>query len=478
MKKAVLLILILVILSMNAAALKIVNTQTIGRNPLIYGNIITFETSEQDIGQDLNNDEDRNDKVIRYYDIDSGEIFNTGMAGQNPSIYAFNIAFEASEADQNMDLNNDGDQNDNVILYYSIRDKKVISTTVEGKSPRMFQDFIAFSAPESVTEIDYNNDGDQQDEIIKYYKISTKELTNTKSAGINPAVSDTHIIFETSEKNADQDINNDGDKEDIVLRYYIMESGKTLSTFTPGQKPHMNAQSVAAFTTFEPDEKIFYYDIPAEQLTKTEIKGTEPKITNNLIAFTQDNKLAVYDIDKDTYAKSEIYGKNPNIFENKLVFSTNEALTGDLNNDGDDTDSIIRIAIAEDSDSDGVFDFADNCPNAANQNQTDEDKDGKGDACDETKKEPQKTIEPAEELKEPEEEEQIVVVSEEKTKVMVPEPKETERKPLPQPKSFTVTKKKGPGFFTWLLISLAIVAGTGCIIYAVLFGIKKKRKKF
>ena len=59
---------------------------------------------------------------------------------------------------------------------------------------------------------------------------------------------------------------------------------------------------------------------------------------------------------------------------------------------------------------------------------------------------------------------------------MEPEKKE-ERKPLPQPKSFTMTKKKGPGFFTWFLILLAILAGVGCIVYAAMFGIKKVKKR-
>jgi len=469
MKKAVILILILILLSATAAAMKIVNTKATGRNPVIYGSTIAFETSETDIGKDLNNDGDMTDKVIRYYDIDSGEISNTEIAGKNPSIYAYYLAFETQEADQNTDLNSDDDKNDNIILYYSLRDKKVISTTAEGKDPELFKDFIAFSTPESLMEIDYNNDGDKQDDIIKYYKISTKELTNTKAAGLNPATSDKFIVFETSEKDDDKDLNNDGDKEDIVLRYFIMESGKTLSTFSTGQKPTISSESIAAFTALDPSEVLYYYDVPKEMLTKTEIKATEPAITNNLIAFTQNNKLAVYDIDKDTYALSEIYGNNPMIFENKIAFSTNEALTGDLNNDGDDTDSIIRIAIAEDMDDDGVFDFVDNCPYDKNANQSDEDKDGQGDACEEDIKE--------EEQEKPEETEPAILVSDKETKIAEPEPETKERKPLPQPKSFTMTKKKGPGFFTWFLILLAILTGAGCIVYAAMFGMKKVKKR-
>ncbi len=485
MKKLVLLIILLAILSINVAALKIVNTEAVGRNPVIYGSTVVFETSEKDINQDLNNDGDTKDKVIRYYDVDSGETFNTEIAGENPSIFAQYIAFETSEEAQSADLNADGDTADNIILYYSLRDKKVISTTAEGKRPSLFNDFIAFSTLESLIGIDYNNDGDQQDEIIRFYKISTKELTNTRAVGINPAVSNKYIIFETFEKDEGKDLNKDDDKNDVVLRYYIMESGKTLSTFTPGQKPNMNEESVATFTSYDNGGFLYYYSVPTEELTKTEIKGKDPSITNNLIAFTQNEKLAVYDTDKGTFAITDVYGDSPTVFENKLAFSTNEALTGDLNKDGDSADSVIRIVLGEDSDADGVFDFVDNCPDEANENQTDEDKDGKGDAYDEDtiKKTTEQNAKLKEEQKiEDEQEENAKLKPAEQIKATTTsetqETKTSEPKPLPQPKSFTVTKKKGPGFFTWLLIFLAIIAGAGCIVYAAVFGLGKKKRKF
>lgn len=478
MKKAAIFILILVVLSCSASALKVINTKADGRNPVIYGSIVVFETAEQDADKDLNNDGDKTDKVIQYYDIDSGETLNTEMAGINPSIYANTIAFETSESAQQADLNADDDTNDNVILYYNLRDKKVISTTAEGKAPNLFADFIAFSTPESLMGIDYNNDGDQQDDIIRYYKISTKELINTRAAGTNPAISDKYIIFETSEKAEGKDLNNDEDMNDIVLRKYIMESAKTTSTYTPGQDLTMSSESIAAFTAFDPQETLFYYSVPTEELTKTEVKGTEPAITNNMIAFTQNNKLAAYDIDKNTFALTDIFGKNPMVFENRMAFSTNEALTGDLNDDGDDSDSVIRIAVAEDDDEDGVFDFADNCPRFANENQTDQDNDGKGDACDSDTKKAEEEIE-IEEMKQPEEIEDTKPNVAEKYQAPEPEPvrAQEERKPLPEPKSFSLAKKKGPGFFTWLLIFLAIIIGGGCIVYAVVFGVKRNRKK-
>jgi hypothetical protein len=42
----------------------------------------------------------------------------------------------------------------------------------------------------------------------------------------------------------------------------------------------------------------------------------------------------------------------------------------------------ITLVASVDTDDDGLFDYGDNCPNDANPDQTDEDNDGRGDACD------------------------------------------------------------------------------------------------
>lgn len=484
MKKPVILLTLLIILSMNAAALKIINTQAEGQNPVLYGSITAFETSEKSIEKDLNNDGDTQDTVIRYYNIDTGDTLNTEIAGKNPSIFAYTIVFETSEKEQGTDLNADNDTEDNVILYYNIKERKVISTTAEGHNPSIYADYISFSTPESRLGIDYNNDGDQQDEIIRFYKLSTKELTNTRAAGLNPAVSDGYVIFETLEKDEDKDLNKDQDKNDIVLRYFIMETSKTLSTFAEGQEPRLNEENVAAFAS--QDGMLQFYRIPTQEMEQTGIKARQPAITNNLAAFVQNEKISVYDLDKNSYTLNEVYGASPSVFENKLAFATNEALTGDLNMDGDSTDSIIRVILGEDSDRDGVYDFADNCPETENQNQSDRDMDAEGDACDpdtkeeaeENKEETTEAREDTEDMEEesPEKTSKPPDVSESQDK---PNAEETsEPKPLPQPKSFTVAKKKGPGFFTWFLIILAILAGLGCIAYAAVFGLGKKKRKF
>lgn len=56
-------------------------------------------------------------------------------------------------------------------------------------------------------------------------------------------------------------------------------------------------------------------------------------------------------------------------------------ITGAESNDGGDFDGNWMIRLAGDSDDDGFDDLADNCPSVSNQDQTDSDGDGIGDAC-------------------------------------------------------------------------------------------------
>jgi len=151
------------------------------------------------------------------------------------------------------------------------------------------------------------------------------------------------------------------------------------------------------------------------------------------------------------------------------------------------------LVIAEDLDNDGVFDFVDNCPDLANEDQLDSDKDGQGDACTEHLAEEQKIEETKEEQTSESEEMPKELLIEENTEAdlqesVKAEEQETEqaektseekieRKPLPL-KTAEKEKKKGKGFFTWFLLILAILVGMGCIAYAVLFGLKKSKKRF
>lgn len=471
-----LLLISLVILSAAASALQTFSTRALGRNPDFSGSIIVFETDESEASADLNNDSDKTDTVIRYYNIETKELSSTGIAGKNPAILETKIAFESSEARQNKDLNADGDKNDTVIVYYSLPDKKIIDASAAGRAPAITDTAIVFSTPELETGTDYNNDGDKADSIIRYYVIATKEIINTKQAGANPAANSEYILFEASEKELNEDVNKDNDKDDIILRYYSFGTNQTKDIIAFGQKPAVSKESIVSFTVPEKftddlngdldieDEILMYYDIPGQKLTNTKVEGSGTSIFGKTIAFAQDNKISFYNLGNSVFIQTEMYGKDPVVSGNKIAFSTHEFFSGDLNEDGDNKDTVIRYA----TEFPGMF---------AEKNATGKETINATLTKNETaSKNAVVIIEPAVQKNETANKNASAA---NKTIAAKPEAK-AGHKPLPfekqQEKTAPQKKKTGPGFFAWLLVILAVATGAGLVIYAVLAHEKKPKK--
>ena len=136
------------------------------------GSIIAFTTHEAGAGEDLNGDGDKNDYVIRYYDITNKSVVNTGAVGRLPSVSGPVIAFTSFEDSAGKDLNGDGDKNDHVIQYYDISKKHLVNTSVVGGSreegPSVNGSVIAFTTHEGDIDKDLNGDGDKHDSVIRY----------------------------------------------------------------------------------------------------------------------------------------------------------------------------------------------------------------------------------------------------------------------------------------------------------------------
>ncbi|MEM3628634.1 MAG: hypothetical protein QXL57_08980 [Candidatus Bathyarchaeia archaeon] len=72
---------------------KIINTGVLGMAPKVYGDIITFFTDEKLADEDLNGDGERDDLIIRYYNITSQSLINTEVVGHYSAIYKNIITF-------------------------------------------------------------------------------------------------------------------------------------------------------------------------------------------------------------------------------------------------------------------------------------------------------------------------------------------------------------------------------------------------
>jgi hypothetical protein len=152
------------------------DTSIIGLNANIYESKIVFETPESLVSECLNDDGDTDDVVIRYYDLETQKISNTGAAGFYPVIYGDTIAFTVSEKDVGKDLNGDGKILGNVIHYYSLETESVINTRELGTEPDIFEDTITYYVWEHWIGKDLNEDGDLDDSVLRTYTIPAGEM--------------------------------------------------------------------------------------------------------------------------------------------------------------------------------------------------------------------------------------------------------------------------------------------------------------
>lgn len=455
MKKEVLAIMVL-LLAAQALAFSATSTQELGRNPVIHGHLIAFEAYEQETG-DLNNDGDATDSIIRVFDLNK-ETTKTVGVGEHPAIFGDIITFHADEAMAGLDLNDDGDQTDSVIMYYDSAADKLVSTKLLGVNPSIAGNQIAFATPESGKDL--NGDGDTTDHIIRYYRLDKKEVKNTKAVGEYPAMSGTTIFFQTSEAMLNEDLNRDGVLNDVVIRYYAIPSVQIINTFIVGEQPSVNPKGIAAFTSVEAlagndlnadgdfeDEILYLYDANSNTPTNTKISAAQPFSADTAVLFVQDNTIASYNLITNSYAVSSFQGTTPARFGERIVFATHEKLAGDLNNDGDSDDVVIRQVKGIDADNDAVIDFEDNCPTEPNPNQEDADADGIGDQCD-TKDDTPIVSAPPE-----------------------PSQKTTTRRPLPGAEA---PEKKEKTLWPWMLILLLLIAA---LIIVWRYPEKPKKKK-
>jgi uncharacterized repeat protein (TIGR01451 family) len=98
------------------------DTGAVGSHSAVFGRFIVFQTDEAALGLDLTGDGDRLDTVIRYYDLEAGQVFNTGQLGFEPDIYEDLITFWVFEPRVQQDLNGDGDREDPIVQVYRIRE--------------------------------------------------------------------------------------------------------------------------------------------------------------------------------------------------------------------------------------------------------------------------------------------------------------------------------------------------------------------
>jgi hypothetical protein len=186
-----------------------------GEKPSGYGHKIAFTTDESQINQDLNNDQDQSDRVIRYYDFDKVEVVNTNQTGENPSMFWDGIAFQSYKPGLIHGL---GDLHNNSIFgryeivdnYFTIGHSEIEYYSTErnetkyiadGLAPSMYQNRMAFQT---------------KDEKIMYYDFQREvPLVETGVSGRDVSICKDIIAFETTSNGQD------------LIGYYNISDGQT-----------------------------------------------------------------------------------------------------------------------------------------------------------------------------------------------------------------------------------------------------------
>ena len=308
----------------NVSSGMLTNTTVVGDEPAIGGNIIAFTTYEGYIDEDLNGDGDTDDYVIRYYDILSGTTGNTSEIGYDAAVDNGIITFTVAEGGLDKDLNEDGDKVDRFIWYYNVSSGEIFnSTTILGAYASKDGNIIAFETWEEWDGVDLNGDGDTTDSIIRYYDMFTETIVNTAAAGYEPSIDGDIIAFCTDESEENEDLNNDGDTDDQIIRYYNISSGIVTNTTAYGDFPCVKGD-IIAFETWESD---FGNDLNGDD-------------------DTDDNVIRYYNISDGTITSTAEMGYYASVEGRKIAFYTYESdLDEDVNGDGDKDDSIIRYYV-------------------------------------------------------------------------------------------------------------------------------------
>ncbi len=346
MRSAMLLIAVFLVIP-TAFAYTLTSTATPGSEPAIHGDRLAFLTFEDAVDKDLNNDGDMADNVIQHLKLRDLTVVNTGKEAKHFSLHGSVIAFEDKSR---------------TLWLLDLATNKATDLTIRGTLPSLGAKRMAFTTPEDAVGIDLNNDNDKLDMIIQYYTKETNTTTNTKTIGANPLLLDDYLVFETAETLAGQDLNNDSDRDDTIIRAWNFMTNRLVNTKIAGKNPVGLEDNTIVVNN---NNKLVLLDLSTNQPKPLDIAGNDPSFYNNAVVYERNGVL--YSTMTGGEKSLGIAGKEPALYDNTLVFIGEN--------------KTIMILRGEDPDTDAVPDFLDNCLNTSNADQADADKNGVGDVC-------------------------------------------------------------------------------------------------
>jgi hypothetical protein len=204
---------------------------------LIDGRWLVFWARESSEGQDLNDDGDMEDLVTHVHDLDSGETANLGLALSTSAItspcatHRKWLVFWVEEALQGKDLNGDGHTEDIVLHVHELEQGETANLEIAANvdSWAFHEHYLAFRADEGSQGQDLNGDGDLQDLVVHVFDLDSGGAENLGLATARFGVEYQHehwLLLRVEEALQGEDLNGDGDIEDLVPVVYDFERGE------------------------------------------------------------------------------------------------------------------------------------------------------------------------------------------------------------------------------------------------------------
>ena len=300
-----------------------VATAAVGGDPPIWENIMVFPTPEKFEGRDLNNDGDLNDTILRYEDLNTNRVYNTGInVSQNHrdiDIYGDNIVFVARD-DSLLNSIRRWFNPSGEIGVYNIKTKLTSMLGVWGDRPSIYKNLVSISGSQ-----------------VRFYNLSTQSLTETGIAGHNQAIWGDWIAYQSTERG--ELVSN--------INLYNIRNGSIIETGAAGEYPTIHENYVA----FEHREHLYYYDIENRNVVDTGYAGTDAVIYGDKIVYSDGKRIYYFDISTGIAFHTGKSGLEPDIYEDTITYYVWEDWKGtDINADGDRSDPIVGTHLISESD--------------------------------------------------------------------------------------------------------------------------------
>ena len=196
------------------------NLRLEGRVLLISGNWLVFAD-----GRD----------VVHVHDLSTGETRNLGLPTWR-DIYVTDdwLVIPVTEGAQETDLNGDGDTNDYAVVHtHNLVRNETTNLMLEAAGSSIHPwnvsgDWLVLSVSESGQAQDLNGDGDTRDAVFHVHNLLAGETTNLGLEARRRyygAIIGDHVLLGIAEHGAD--LNNDGDRFDVVAHVHDMSTGQT-----------------------------------------------------------------------------------------------------------------------------------------------------------------------------------------------------------------------------------------------------------